>query len=528
MKKGLKRVAFCMALAMGLSGCGSASEELRPDPSMVLNIETAESIVSNGQLGKPWTQATFVTNLLYRTLFQATVGELAVEPDLVDTYDISDDGLVYELKLRDDTLWSDGEVLDVDDVVFSIESFLIIGQTQFVNNICTTAFTDIVGYDDFIENRADGLKGLSVEGNTITITLNNPNNLFLQSLAQFAIFPEHAFEEFEVEQFFATDLAYWDNPVVSGMYKLGEHIVDESITLVYNEHYGETLPYIHSVVLRSDFENEELSYYETNDVSKILDYRAIKNQGEYDVNSVFYRYFIFNIDKDGEIDPVLSDERVRRAFMYAIDREALVKNVYYGIGTVNNSPIVQEYNQAIEIDYDYDPEKAKELLAEANYDFDRPVTLLYYYTDDISIKFMEECVKQLEAIGLKVELIKSNWLTNNEYDIALKGLPVFSIEDWYNEYLSSSQIYQEVFGGEPLFDELIIELRQAKTQEERNEVLVALQELEYDTFYKYPLFIMGHKVYLRDDVSIPDTVVFGNSNYKYDLDFEEWKINASN
>lgn len=98
-------------------------------------------------------------------------------------------------------------------------------------------------------------------------------------------------------------------------------------------------------------------------------------------------------------------------------------------------------------------------MEEANYDFSRPVTLLYYYSDHIFIRFIEECAKQLEAIGLKTELIKRSWLTINEYDIALKGLPVFSIEDWYNEYLSSSQIYRDVFGGEPVFDDLIIQLK---------------------------------------------------------------------
>ncbi|MFI3174750.1 MAG: ABC transporter substrate-binding protein [Bacillota bacterium] len=301
------------------------------------------------------------------------------------------------------------------------------------------------------------------------------------------------------------------------------------ISLVYNDKYnGGEAPYINSLFLRADYEYADLDFAETNDVSTILDYRSILNQYEHDANSIFYRYFVFNIDKGGELDPVLSDIRVRQALMHAIDRESIVKNVYYGIGYVNNTAAVQEYDNPIESDYSYDPELALALLEEAEYDFDRPVTLLYYYSDATSIKFMDEVGKYLEEIGLTVEIIKGDLYADetDAYDMGLKGLPVFSIEDWYNEYLSSTKLHTDVYGGQPMFDDHIIDLKQATSAEERNEILAELQALEYELLYKTPLFIMGHKVYVSSDVVLPENVKFGDSKYKYDLDLENWKIDS--
>ncbi len=524
-KFSLAIAAILSSLTFSLSGCVGGDSALRPDPNMSLNMSTANAILTSGQIGKPWLTMSLPTTLMYRNLFSATAGELDVEKDLVESFEISEDNRTYTINLKQDVVWSDGEILDAEDVGFSIGSLLILSKTQTVGTMFLTAFADIVGASDFMEDSSNGLKGMEVDGHTITLTLNNPNNTFLQVLSQFAIFPEHAMSEYGSENLFSTDLAYWDNPVCSGMYKLGEHTVDEQITLVYNDKYnGGDAPYINSIVLRSDFEYEELDYSETNDVSVILDYRSVSNQTEFDANAVFYRYFVFNIEKDGELDPVLSDVRVRRALTMAIDRDALVKNVYYGIGFVNDTASVQEYDMASDLKHEYNPEKARALLEEANYDFDRPIHLGYYYTDDISIRFMEECAKYLEAIGLTVEMSRGNLFSTDAYDMGLKGFTVFSVADWYSEYLSSSILHTNIYGGEPYFDDLVTQLNMATSEEERIETLIELQELEYDLLYKFPVFVMGHKVYISDNVILPAEVEFGDSKYSYDLDLENWKI----
>ncbi len=538
----LKCLVGVIALTTAITGCSdsntssntssasnSSSIVSKPDPNMQLNIATTESVINNGLMEKPWLQVSFVSGRLYRGLFLATAGTTDVQPDLVDTYSVSKDGLTYEFTLKDDLYWSDGEPITLDDVVFSIEAVLELSTEQIISTLFMTGFSGIEGAEEFCANPSVGLSGLSISDDTLTITLSNPNNLFLQMLSQFIILPRHGFEGVPPTSFHDADLEYWKDPICSGLYKLDEHVPGEYLKLVYNEYYTKQVPYINSILLRSDFEYDELDYSETNDISQILDYRAISNQIEYDADSIFYRYFVFNINKGGELDPVLSDIRVRKALTYAIDREALISKVYYGIGSINNTGAVQVYDSPIDVDYPYDPDLALELLLEAEYDFDRPITLLYYYSDDVSIKFMEETANYLRAIGLTVDVIKGN-LFNDEsdhYDMGLKGLPVYSISDWYNEYLSSSQMYTTVYGyDDTRFDDLIIDFNQATSIAQRNDALIKLQELEYELLYKYPVFIMGHRVYLKNTVEIPNDVIFGDSKYKYFLDIAEWKISS--
>lgn len=539
MKKGfLGSIALLAALATMMSGCSSSnssSKELRPDPNMQLKIAGSGSITQNGGIGKPWTNISFTTSAVFRNLFLLTPGTGEIKGDLAESYTVSDDGLTYEIVMKDGVVWTDGETLDVEDVLFSLKALIVSTTSTTVYTMFSTAFLDIVGADAVLVDQNADLEGVTIDSNanTITITLNNPNNRFIHTLSQFSILPEHILGDIDYTTLHDTgdtSLDYWLNPVTSGMYKMGELVVGESVSYTYNDLYTEQAPYINDLVLRVDYTASELDYVETNDLSLILDYRAESNKTEYVADSIFYRYFLFNIDKGGELDPVLSDVRVRRAITHAIDREALVKNIYYGTGTVNDTGVVLEENNPLDVDYSYDPEKARALLEEAEYDFDRPFVLTYYYSDATSIAFMEGVAEYLEAIGLTVELFKGN-LYNEEsdhYDMGLKGLTVLSSTDWYNEYLSTSLFHQDIYGGEPLFDDLITELNQALTEEDRIEVLQELQQLEYDTLYKYPVFTMGHMAYINSNrVTVPNDIVFADSKYKHDIRLEEWQVDMS-
>lgn len=539
MKKGfLGSIALLAALATMMSGCSSSnssSKELRPDPNMQLKIAGSGSITQNGGIGKPWTNISFTTSAVFRNLFLLTPGTGEIKGDLAESYTVSDDGLTYEIVMKDGVVWTDGETLDVEDVLFSLKALIVSTTSTTVYTMFSTAFLDIVGADAVLVDQNADLEGVTIDSNanTITITLNNPNNRFIHTLSQFSILPEHILGDIDYTTLHDTgdtSLDYWLNPVTSGMYKMGELVVGESFSYTYNDLYTEQAPYINDLVLRLDYTASELDYVETNDLSLILDYRAESNKTEYVADSIFYRYFLFNIDKGGELDPVLSDVRVRRAITHAIDREALVKNIYYGTGTVNDTGVVLEENNPLDVDYSYDPEKARALLEEAEYDFDRPFVLTYYYSDATSIAFMEGVAEYLEAIGLTVELFKGN-LYNEEsdhYDMGLKGLTVLSSTDWYNEYLSTSLFHQDIYGGEPLFDDLIAELNQALTEEDRIEVLQELQQLEYDTLYKYPVFTMGHMAYINSNrVTVPNDIVFADSKYKHDIRLEEWQVDMS-
>lgn len=502
------------ALAMlGTTACGSGTSN-RPDEDMVIKLLCTEDLTQNGGIASPWINISFSSGLVYRNLFYAVAGTEEVQPDLAESATVSDDGLTYEIVLKEQQLWSDGETIDLEDIVFSIESLL---KTSGSNAIFVTAFNSIVGAEELVNGSADSLAGLSVDGNTLTVSLTKPTVTFLQVLAQFAIYPEHVLRDEDMSTFGNTS-EFFRDPVVSGMYVVGEHIPDVSMEYVYNENYSGTPPNINSLLLSHHFTANELDYFDTNDISQILDYRAIANQTEYKVDNLFYRYFVYNISKGGEIDPVMNDIRVRKAIINAIDFETLLTDIYYNTGTMVDTETG--------VDFSYNPELAKELLAEADYDFDRPLVLLYYYSDDTSTKFMEEVTKYLEAVGFTIEILSQGNLYNEEfdhYDVGLKGLSAFDVSEWYNEYASTHQLQTEVFGGEVSFDELIDALAATTNEEDKQIAVQNLRVLADEALYKFPIFTMGHMAYVnKDRVELPEGIEFGNPRYRYDIDFENW------
>jgi ABC-type transport system substrate-binding protein len=97
---------------------------------------------------------------------------------------------------------------------------------------------------------------------------------------------------------------------------------------------------------------------------------AAKDAG-FVVNTSPYLFSFVNIlDHDGEKTPALGDERVRQAMIYALDREAIVSGLLGDYGSVLTQfslPGFDAYDEDLQSEYPYDPEKAKELLAEAGY-----------------------------------------------------------------------------------------------------------------------------------------------------------------
>lgn len=524
---GKKKGAILLASFIMFScvGCNSSADIIssRPDKDMELKVFGSESLMKQGGVGNPWSNISFSTQAVFRNIFSIKADSVNINPDIANSYTMSEDMLTYEIIINDGLLWSDGEVLDAEDVIFSISAVLLADKA---NAIFTSLFSTIVGAEEFVNNETDTISGMVADGNKITITLLKPFSNLPLVLSQFAILPEHILNYDDMATLSSAE--FWYNPVSSGLYKVGEYVPNESVEYVYNENYLGEAPYINSLILRSDYSLEELDYCETNDIAQILDYRAISNKTEHKVDNLFYRYFIFNMNKGGEPDPVMSDIRVREAITYAIDRKKLLSDIYYNTGVINNTGVVQDFNHPLDVSYTYDPEKAKQLLNEAEYDFNRPLVLLYYYSDETSIRFMEEVGKQLEEVGFTIEFLSSGNLYNDEfdnYDVGLKGLAAYSILEWYTEYQSINQMHTNVFGDEPMFDELIDEFNAVKDSTQRVQVLQKLQQLEYDLLYKFPVFTMGHMAYTNNDrVILPEAVVFGSPRYNYDIDIANWQI----
>ncbi len=491
----------------------------------VLNLPYIAEWEEDQGIVSPWKNVQFHTTLMFRNLFLTDSSFENIEMDLAKSYQILEDGMIYEIVMKDDVVWSDNVPLTAEDVVFSIESVLLANDA---NGIYTTAFLNIAGASTFVAEEADHVSGLSIEGNTITIQMDTIYPAMMSVLAQFVILPKHALEDEDIPNLHISE--FWIDPIVSGMYKIGEIIPFETVRLVRNEAYTEQAPLIDEVLLHIDYKNADLDYYSTNNTTEIINYRSMRGMEGYEVDTLFYRYFVFNLSGvDGNQNEAMQDPNVRLAIAYAINRESALADIYFDSGELIDSGVPRgdsDYNGVV---IEYNPEEAIRLLAESDYDMSRPLRLLYYYTDSVSKYFMERVAEDLEAVGFQVEVSLSKSTTelyeDREYDLMLKGLSAFSLNEWYAEYLASNPNLSAIFGGDSPFETLVNDLNTQIESEEITATLLSLQALENEWLYKLPLFTLSQMLFIREDrVCIPDNITFGNTWYKYDVDFENWYI----
>ncbi|WP_317854143.1 ABC transporter substrate-binding protein [Chakrabartyella piscis] len=518
--------SFIMVLFISKIAVSKYYEQLDYIDGNVLNLPYINNWNDDDLLDNPWKNSQFHNALMFRSLFLADSKFQNVEYDLAQSYNISSDGLEYYITLKEDILWSDGEPLTVDDIMFSFQSIL---QSKTANGLYLTAFSKIKGYEEFKENPLNGLSGLKVTGdNSFVIELSVPHPTMMQVLAQFVILPEHALKDADIENIDQDE--YWKSPIVSGMYKVNEVVSYETVQLIRNEYYAGVSPNIEEVVLHMNYKFANLDYYSTNNITEIINYRSMRYMNEHKVDILFYRYFVFNMNRIDEYEnSAMLDINVRNAISMAINREELLYINYLDSGTIIESGVPtsnSSYNGQTIV---YDPEKAKELLEQSDYDLSRPLQLAYYYTDNTTKAFMENVAKNLESIGFVVELNFISSTTelyeDREYDLLLKGLSAFDVSEWYIEYTDKNPNLSRLLIENSDFNVLVEELSTTVDETREDAILRELQELEHENMYKLPLFTLGQVLYINEDrVNLPNNCSFGNTWYKYDVDFENWSI----
>lgn len=522
-----KILAFVLAACMLLM-CGAAFAE----EEKVFKISSIPEGIGD-KVEYHWNNVSFVGSLLWRGLFLAENDLTTLKDDLAKAdYELSEDRLTYTFEMIEGNKWSDGEPITAEDVSFSIHLNL---KAAVSNGIYTTAFTKIEGVDAYRAGEAETISGITVDGNKITLKLTTPYSALPSVLAQFSIMPQHVLKDQDPLEFHNS--SFWSKPVSSGMYKVDEMNVGNYYTLVPNEYYTRVTPKIKKII--NYFVNDSLiatqsgnSYYlNTNSPATIAELNKLDSMTMYPVDILFFRYFICNMKGlDGHDNPAMQDVRVRQAILHAIDRETLAESLFPGLANVLHSGVPNSYPEYNGVEFEYNPEKAKQLLEEAGYDFSRPFRILYYYSDQNSIDFMEAIAYYLGEVGLQVELTQSSQGTadlfqTRQYDVGYKGLSAFNISEWYGEYSSGNANFRNIFAGDTAFDELNNEYAAAGSAEESSETLKKLQELEQSMLYKLPLFTLGNNVFINTEkVLVPEGQTFGNPWYRTDIGFENWEI----
>ena len=533
MKKILASV-LALAMAFSLAACGSktpaastgtpAASTSTPasqpaasggNDTLKLVLSTTDGSSSDDSVPTPWLNHTIATNLMFRALLIADSSLTKTEPDLAQSMEISDDGLVYTITMKEGLKWSDGEDLTAEDVVWSIEA---VQKATKINSIYTAAFKNI--------------SDMTIDGNVITMTLSTTYASMKDVLAQFCILPKHCLENADPANIDAD--AYWKNPVTSGYYMMDELNVGNYFTLKLNPYYEGTAPKIEKVTVSyvSDYltaaQAGSADYLYGNASDLVEGMETLPNYTSIPVDVLFYKYFQFNMKGvDGKENTAMQNVEVRKALIEAIDRATLAS--FYPSANVLNSGVPNSHEAYNGYEYEYNPEQAKADLAAAGYDMSRTLRICYYNNDQTSIDLINMVVYYLQQAGLTVEATLSNdgttdLFTTRDYDMGFKGKSSFSMEEWYSEYMSTDALFANIFGGDTAFDAAIAKLSASTTDMEKNEALKELQALEQEKVYKVPMFTVGNYVFVSDNVKIPDGVEFCNPLYACDINFANWEL----
>ncbi len=382
-----------------------------------------------------------LTSLIYAGLMRNVNGVLV--PDIAESYTVSDDGLVYDFKIKENAFFHDGVRVTAEDVAFTIEK----AQDNIIKSPRRALWNEVV--TEVVNSRE------------IKFTLKHPFAPFVYNTT-LGILPKHLWKDISPESFVFTDLN--SNPIGAGPYKLDSIDHDDRglptryVLKSYNK-YTLGRPYI-STINFSFFPNETSlleAYYE----GVITSLHSI-NAGEAQKVNKSHSNIIhtslprtFAVFFNQNQNPALALPEVRQALNIGTDKKALIDDVLKGYGVESNGPLPLHEGTSTAADID----KARDILTKAgwvqNADgiFEKktksatiPLSFSLTTTNVSELKKAAELIKQQwEKIGASVTLkiyengdLQQNIIRPRKYEALLFGEVVGHDLDLY-AYWHSSQ-----------------------------------------------------------------------------------------
>lgn len=427
-------LSCCLAIALNACNSANFKTQAAQVPQVVI------STLGDFKTFNPAFNSEFPNIFLYTA--EGLVGEngktAEIEPALAESWTISADKKKITFTLRDGLKWSDGQPLTVDDVLFSYRDV-------YLNEKVPTDLRDLlrIGKD----GKFPSIR--KVDDRRIEFTTPEPFAPFLRVLGM-PVLPAHVLRE----SIFTNDadgkpkfLSTWGtgtNPkdlVVNGPYTLESYTPGQRYVFRRNPYYwrrdsqGQHLPYIERLVMQIvESTDTQLIRFRSGDLDMLgelgslrpEDFSLLKQEeqrGNFQIQQGGLRtgtlYVTFNLNtgrrQDGTplVDPIKSrwfnTKEFRQAVAHAINREKLINNVFRGLAKPQNSPISVQSpfylspKQGLKT-YDYNPQKAKQLLQQAGFKYNSQGQLLDADGNRVRFNVITNAENKLRvAIGAQVK-----------------------------------------------------------------------------------------------------------------------------
>jgi peptide/nickel transport system substrate-binding protein len=496
MKLGLHTLVFratsLMVVAALAIGCTSATQ---PGASIAPSAQAGPIVggtvtipIGADPTLNPWSPNAFVESLfINRVLFDGLTKpgkDLAPAPDLAESWTTASDGLSWTFKLRSGVKWSDGTPFTPDDVAFT--------------------FNDIIKKADLgAQNAASyaAVKAVTVvDATTVRFDLSRKFAALASFLAYNAgILPKHVLAADPLK----TTSFNKGIPVSTGPFKVEKYTSGQSVALVRNENYFGPKTYLDKIVFTVVADpNTQIAQALSGELQiMILDNKAAVERvksaaGLVVVSRPLVQYYWLSLN---QTDSRFTDVRVRQAFVTAIDREAIIKSVELGYGSIANSPITPAlkayYDPSLASKYPYDPAKATSLLKEAGWTPGSDGVLQrdgkpFRFTMDVGQRGVLEPVnaliqQDLKKVGVIVDLNTMEWnayiqkdVVRRDYTATVNWWTYPSDPDVFPYYHSSAAGKGFNIPGyqDPKLDDLLVQGQSASDLDARKAVYKQLQQ----------------------------------------------------
>ncbi len=411
--------------------------------------------------------------------------DMNIVGDLAESWDITAKGLVITFHLRKGVKWHDGQPFTAADVLYTYQ--------VTVDPKTPTAYAE-----DFRAVK----KAEALDDYTFRATYDKPFAPALISWSS-SILPRHLLAGTDI-----TQSPLKRHPIGTGPYKFKEWVAGQKIVLVSNPDYFEGRPYIDGQITRIipdtatmflELRAQNLGMMSLTPLqyTRQTENNLFKNNfNKYRYLSFAYTYLGYNLK-----NLLFTDKRVRQAISYAINKDEIISGVLLGLGKPAHGPYkpgTWAYNDNVK-KYNYDPQKARELLREAGWtklnsdgvlEKDGKPFVFEIVTNqgnETRQKCAEIIQRQLKDIGITVKIrilewsaFVTNFINKRRFDAVILGWTIPLDPDAYDVWHSSKTKPEElnfISYNNPEADEMLVKGRSTFDQNQRKKYYDRFQEI---------------------------------------------------
>ncbi|MCM3709195.1 ABC transporter substrate-binding protein [Sporosarcina luteola] len=332
-----------------------------------------------------------ITEMMMLNIFEGLLApetDGTLKPGVAEEYEVSDDGLTYTFKLRENIKFHNGDPVKIEDVKYTFERLMGVGNDETLSS----KFKIVASLD-------------AVDESTFKITLTEPNSTFLFSLTALdsAIIPK------------SNDGNHNESPIGTGPFKFGKYNPGSNLIVEKNEHYWKPgIPYLDKVTFTFQPDNQtallSLQAGEV-DLMDVPAHRIPEVENDFTLiyeeanSTVLVGY---NMDRKP-----FNDIKVRQAINHAVNKDNIIEATFSGYAVKlgsNMSPAMEAaYKDGLQDYYDVNIEKAKELLTEAGYPDGFSTTISISSHNALYTNVAQVLVEDLKSIGIDVKIEVVEW-----------------------------------------------------------------------------------------------------------------------